>query len=328
MSRWSIFDLVEAYQLANAVAALHDLDLFECMQRPATAKELAARCGMDANLLRGVLEYVAARTDLIRKTKGKFLATRNYAEKSRFLLDLYVGAYGRNAVRLSELLHKPALAQESIDRVRHARAFAAVDGPPIGLLPGLIIELGLNRLLDLGCGPAGLLLEVAARDREFVGWGLEKNHAMCKVARARIRRAGVGRRIKLLQGDCTELSSTLPEDVQKQVGAVTACNVANEMFALGDSQMIKWLQDLREIFPGRVLLLVDYYGQLGQKQVFNGNAVLRATLLHDYVQLISGQGIPPVNLKQWRSIYKKAACRLVHVIEDKPTTRFIHILNL
>jgi SAM-dependent methyltransferase len=328
MSRWSTFDLVEAYQLANAVAALHDLDLLENMRRPATAKELANRCGMDANLLCGVLEYVAARTDLLRKTRGKFLATRDYAEKSRFLLDLYVGAYGQNAVRLSELLHKPALARESVDRVRHACAFAAVDGAPIGLLPSLIVQLGLNRLLDLGCGPAGLLLEVAAMDRKFVGWGLEKNLAMCKVARARIRRAGVGRRIKLLQGDCTELSSTLPEEVKNQVGAVTACNVANEMFALGDSQIIKWLQDLREIFPGRLLLLVDYYGQLGQKQVFNGNAETRATLLHDYVQLISGQGIPPLNLKQWRSIYKKAACRLVHVFEDKPTTRFIHILNL
>ena len=156
MSQWSTFDLVEAYQLAHAVAALHELDLLEGMQRPATAKELATRCGVDANLLRGVLEYVAARTDLLRKTKGKFLATRDYAEKSRFLLDMYVGAYGRNAARLSELLHKPALAQESVDRIRHARAFAAVSGAPIGLLPSLIVELGINRLLDLGCGPAGL----------------------------------------------------------------------------------------------------------------------------------------------------------------------------
>jgi SAM-dependent methyltransferase len=328
MPRWSTFDLVEAYQLASAVAALHELDLLESMQRPATAKELAIRCGIDANLLRGVLEYVSARTDLLRKTKGKFLATRDYAEKSRFLLDLYVGAYGPNAARLSELLHKPVMAQKSVDRVHHARAFAAVDGAPIGLLPSLIIELGFNRLLDLGCGSAGLLLEVAAKDAKFMGWGLEKNPAMCKVARARVRDAGVGRRIRLLQGDCTELSSILPEDVKEQVDAVSACNVANEMFARGDSQVVKWLQDLRKVFSGRLFLLVDYYGQLGQQQVFNGSAILRATLLHDYVQLISGQGIPPVNLKQWRSIYKKAACRLVHVFEDKLTTRFIHILSL
>ena len=327
MSQWSTFDLVEAYQLANAVAALHELDLLEGMQRPATAKELATRCGVDANLLRGVLEYVAARTDLLRKTKGKFLATRDYAEKSRFLLDLYVGAYGRNAARLSELLHKPALAQESVDRIRHARAFAAVNGAPIGLLPSLIVELGINRLLDLGCGAAGLLLKLQLRTRSLWAGVWRKTLRCSRWLRARVREAGVGRRIRLLQGDCTQLSSALPEHVKEQVGAVSACNVANEMFA-ATSQVVKWLQDLRKILPGRLLLVVDYYGQLGEKQVHNGSAISRATLLHDYVQLISGQGIPPVNLKQWRSIYKKAACRLLHVFEDKPTTRFIHILSL
>ena len=327
MPRWSAFDLVEAYQLANAVAALHDLELFKSMQRPATAKELAARSGLDENLLRGVLEYVAARTDLLRKTRGRFVATSDYAEKSRFLLDLYVGAYGRNAEELGELLHDPGLAQKSVDRVRHARAFAAVNGAPIELLPTLALELRFDRLLDLGCGNAGLLLELAERNPQFVGWGLEKNLEMCKVARARIRAAGVPQRIRVLQGDLGKLDSALPDKVKTQVSAISACNVANEMFALGHSQVVKWLRDLRRTFPGRPLLLVDYYGRLGQKQFSKSASALHATLLHDYAQLISGQGIPPANLKEWRSIYKSAACRLVHVFEDKSTTRFIHILS-
>jgi hypothetical protein len=44
--------------------------------------------------------------------------------------------------------------------------------------------------------------------------------------------------------------------------------------------------------------------------------------------LISGQGIPPATMAEWRSIYSKAGCRLVHVIEDSSTTRFIHIIAL
>jgi hypothetical protein len=44
--------------------------------------------------------------------------------------------------------------------------------------------------------------------------------------------------------------------------------------------------------------------------------------------LISGQGIPPGSAAEWRSIYEEAGCRLVHISEDKLTTRFIHILRL
>ena len=328
MARWSVFDLVEAFQLAQAVAALQDLDLLKAMQRPFTAKELAARHGVDPNLLRGTLEYVAARTDLLRKTGEKFIATRNYAENSRFLIDLYVGAFGRNAAQLSKLLRNPHLAPAAVDRARHGRAFAAVEGPPLGLLPSLIAQLGFNQLLDLGCGNGGLLLEVAENNSQFLGWGLEQNPAMCKLAGARIRAAGVADRIKVLQGDCLEMDSALPAKIIAQVRAVSACNVANEMFAAGHARTISWLGALRKLFAGCPLILVDYYGRLGQKQFSKRDASLRATLLHDYAQVISGQGVPPVDLKEWRSIYRKAGCRLVHVIEDKSTTRFIHLLSL
>ena len=151
---------------------------------------------------------------------------------------------------------------------------------------------------------------------------------MYKVAQGRIREAGAWRRIKLLHGDCAELSSALPEKVKSEVGAVSACNVANEMFATGHSRIVKWLRDLRKTLPGRPFLLVDYYGRLGQKQFSKGTPALNATLLHDYAQVISGQGVPPANLKEWRSIYKRAACRLIQVFEDKATTRFVHLLSL
>ena len=145
MSKWSSFDLVEGFQLAKPVAALHELDLFKAMQRPATVKSnWPARCSVDANLLSGVMEYVAARTDLLRKERGRFQATHNYAEKSRFLLDLDVGAYGRNAQQLPDLLRDASLASKSVDGVRHARAFAGVKGSQMELLPSLIVQLGFT----------------------------------------------------------------------------------------------------------------------------------------------------------------------------------------
>src|SRR5947208_2151127 len=125
--QWCSFDLVKAFQLAHAVATLHNLELFTALKKPATADALAARYGLDAGLLRGTLEYVAARTDLLRKSGERFVATRNYTGAARFLLDLYVGAYGGNAAQLAKLLRDPSVAPKAVNRVRHARAFAAVD---------------------------------------------------------------------------------------------------------------------------------------------------------------------------------------------------------
>src|SRR5436190_9168865 len=330
--RRSVFDLVEGFQLAHAVATLHDLELFTALQQPRSAKELSKRFAVDANLLRGLLEYVAARTDLLRKTGENFVATRNYSNASRFLLDLYLGAYGGNAKNLAALLRNPVAGPKSIDLSRHARAFAAVNGSPLGVLPELIRQLGFNHLLDLGCGNGGLLVDLAAKDPQFVGWGLELNHEMCKVARARIRAARAGKRLRVLQGDGADLKSALPAQVAGRVEAVTAAQVANEMFAKGHSRAIAWLRNLRKMFPGRPLLIADYCGRLGVKRQrfarLPGKEALRETLLHDYAQLISGQGVPPASLAEWHSIYKKAGCRLVHVLEDRTTTRFIHIFGL
>ena len=80
---------------------------------------------------------------------------------------------------------------------------------------------------------------------------------------------------------------------------------------------------LRQALPGRPLLLSDYYGRLGSDAEEQ-----RETLLHDFVQLISGQGVPPPGLDEWRAIYAEAGCRLAHVIEDQTTTQFVRIVVL
>lgn len=322
--QWRVFDLAEAFQLSHAVATLHNLDIFTALKKPATADELSARYALDAGLLRGVLEYVAARTDLLRRSGERFVATRSYTGEARFLLDLYVGAYGGNAAMLAELLRDPSAAPNAVDRPGHARAFESADGSTLGILPELIRRLEFNHVLDLGCGNGALLLELARRSSDFVGWGLDLNPAMCRAARARIRAARLGNRVRVLRGDCGNLSSSLPTKVSAFVRAVTACNVANEMFTDGHSRAIAWLQDMRKALPGRPLLIADYYGRLGHRK---GPHSLE-TLLHDYVQLISGQGVPPASAAEWRSIYSRAGCQLIHIIEDKATTRFIHILRL
>jgi SAM-dependent methyltransferase len=323
--RLTTTDLVEAFQLAHAVWTLHDLNVLASLERPSTANALAAKHGLDARLLQGVLEYVAERTDLVRKDKSRFVATDQYAQRSRFLLDLYAGAFGPNAVQLGRLLAKPALAPGAVDRRRHARAFTHSGPAGVAWLASFVQQLEWNHVLDLGCGSANLLVQLAHDDPQFEGWGVDANPAMCKTARARLRAMSAASRVNIVQGDARRPRDAVPAAVRGAVQALVARQVANEMFGDGSSGAIAWLTELREAFPGRPLLIEDYYGRLGTKHAGEHD---RATLLHDYAQLISGQGIPPPGLREWQKIYAAAGCRLAYATEDASSTRFIHIVVL
>ncbi len=320
----STFDAVEAFHLGHALSTLQDLEVLASLKERVTADELASKHHLDPTMLRSVLEYVAARTDVIRKIGTRFVVTRKYTNASRYLLDLYAGAFGDNAAKLGQLMRRPSLAAKFVDRDRHARAFAMVGDSALGGVPEVIERMQFNHILDIGCGTAALLRRLAAQNPDFIGWGLEANPSMCRLARAEIRSARIGRRVKVLEGDSKRLGEVLPAKVRSKIKAVTACHVANEMFANGNTVAVKWLRKIRKTLPDRPLLISDYYGRLGSKIGCHH----RETLLHDYAQLISGQGVPPTNIAEWQEIYADAGCGLVHVIEDNSTTRFIHILVL
>lgn len=309
--RLSALDLVESLQLAHAVAALQSLGIVDDL--PATAAELARKHRLDERMLRGALDYLAARTELIRKRGETFARTRNYARESRFLIELYGLAYAPNAAQLAELLRKPKRARETVSGEHLARAFEGARGT--SPLASIAQRLQLNHVLDLGCGSGALLRELA-RDENFVGWGLDANPAMCAAARRELR----GTNVRILQGDARHVRRDVPADVRKQVRALTASQLANEMFGAGPRDAVRWLRSLRRTFPGRPLLLSDYYGRLGR------GAFHRETWLHDYAQLISGQGIPPATFEEWNAVYEQAGYRLAHVIEDTQTTLFVHLV--
>ena len=90
------------------------------------------------------------------------------------------------------------------------------------------------------------------------------------------------------------------------------------------SPIVPWLQTLRTLYPERTFLVADYYGRLG----CSDPPWPRTTLLHDFAQIISGQGIPPCDRLIWTDIYDAAGCTLIHTIEDKNATFFIHIVKL
>jgi SAM-dependent methyltransferase len=321
--RVSTLDLVEGFHLAHAVAALHELGVIRSLEAPSTAHEISHRHQLAVNLLEPTLDLVSARTDLVDKRGVKFVATECYDAHARFRLDQYLLVYGANARGLVDLLRDPTGAPDLVDRPRHARAWAEYGQPGFGLLIDLISQLELNHVLDVGCGPGSMLLALACRHPEFVGWGIDVNPDMVAIARHRLGAAGVVDRVQVVEGDVENLQAAVPASGRGSVRAISAMSLLNEFFATGDERAVTWLRRLREVFPERALLVADYYGRLGRSDP----PWPRQTALHDFVQLISGQGVPPADRSHWADIYDAADCTLIHVIEDEAMTGFVHILR-
>jgi Methyltransferase domain len=318
------FDLAEGFHLACALLALDRRGILPSLDRPTTVAELARRHDVDRDVLQAALELLATRTDLIARSGSKFRRTSRYDGYACFAICQYVGAYGPNAAALDRILCKPPLGRRLVDRKSHAVAFRDIPSLSGVLIADLVMQLGFNDVLDLGCGTGLLLAELAGRVAEFRGWGLDSNPAMCAAARARLKATAGASQVTIFCGDGRRPQRVIPPLVTKRVRTLTAASLANELFARGSRAAEQWLVRLKKAFPGQVLLIGDYYGQLGQRRPPRS----RMLALHDFVQIISGQGMPPPDLASWKKIYRAAQCSLVHVIEDDEASFFVHLVKL
>lgn len=322
--RFTALELMQAMQLGHAVAALHALGVMDALARAREPGELARQLGLDAVLVSGLLDHAARATDLVRRKGLRYQTTRSWDRKARFLVNLYGLAFGAASAQVQALLCRRELGSRLVDRQRHAQAFNADPHEQPRILPALLRQFDIDRVLDLGCGAATLLIQIALSNPGFRGWGVEANAAMCLAARASARRAGVAHRVRLLRGNARRIEHVVPRTVAAKVQAVVASQFVNEMFGAGPSTAIKWLRSMRNVLPGRLLVVADYYGRLGSALAVDE----RLTLVHDHAQLVSGQGVPPPRRRDWALLYARAGARLVHSIEDDRSTRFIHLVAL
>ena len=301
--------------------------LFDLLAKPRTIQFAARRYGWRANELRHCLEFLRSTTGLVDRDRlGRFRVIASHTEMQglRFQVIKFAGAYGPTAARLDRALESPAKGRELVDRRALASAFHGMKDSTRGWIAPMLLGAGVTSLLDLGCGTASLLIELAKIDSRFHGVGVDGDRNMCKLARGDARAAGVARRVKIICSDGRDLES-LPD-----AGAIHAASLLNEFFAEGSSEAIRFLVQLKARFPGRDCWLVDYYGQLGRAPRRNRSPAVTHGMLHDLVQVLSGQGVPPPDLKSWRAIYRRSGIKLVeaHEFNEHGLTWFIHRVRL
>lgn len=315
-------DLAEGLQLGHAAAALLSLGILDGMAVPVPARDLARRHRVDAELLEGALSYLARRTDIVTRSDAGYARGGGCDREARFLLDLYVRAFGPVGAGLGDALRKPAGAGERICDAARADAFAddAGDRP----LAAIVRQLGLGNVLDLGCGSAGMLIALAAADTGFRGVGVDASPHMCRNARRLVRAGDLGGRVRIVRGDAADPGAVLGARVLARTETIVARDLLNEFCRARGRAAVAFLRRLRATLPGRTLVVADYYGRL----LSTDGAPDRSVLLHDFVQLASGQGVPPADRQGWSGLYRRAGCRLVHAFEQAGAARFVHLVRL
>ena len=165
--------------------------------------------------------------------------------------------------------------------------------------------------------------------RNSVGIGLDQSSAMCRLARSRIREAGVASRVRVERADVRDIGDALNAHERRRVEAIHGRSVINAL--LWHRPWFRPAPDRANCalaFPGRAAFFVDYYGELGRAPP--SKRQFRLGRIQDIAQLASGQGVPPSSRREWRALYRAAGCKLISTDEmrNNDIRWFIHEVRL
>ena len=326
LNQRDVLSALNGYYQSLILLYLARTNLFEYLQQHRTIEDLALKCGCHPGPLRVCLEFLEETSGITKRDKrGLYYIALSSGQSKQlaFLVEKFIGAYGQTALNLPAVLaNDHELRRALVDRKSLARAFTSVRDLSRGLVTAMIAGTRPSTLLDLGCGTGSLLVELAKLDPRFRGIGVDANRFMCTEARRHAKVHHVRTRVRIFCQDARDVQR-LPDAT-----ALHGASLLNEMFANGADEAIEYLQKLRERFAGRDIWFVDYYGRLGAKRI--DKSAVPHSVLHDLIQVLSGQGIPPSDLKSWRAIYRAADCRLIeaHEFRDTGLDWFIHRVRL
>jgi SAM-dependent methyltransferase len=324
-------DLVKGYYLGAVVYHLHRLGILALLSQPATAAEVSARFGLNSDVLEHLLHYLYSYSDILDTVSpGCYVMNptcQAYGDFG-FHIDKFIGAYGPLFQDLDQILHSERADKALVNHDLLSEAFAATPRDGVATIAGIVSQWNAASLLDLGCGPGMLLEYLCASTPAFVGWGVDLSPAMCRRANARLSNSGFSSRATIVCGDCRNLHTLLPEAELNRIQAVYGGSIMNEFFGNGNTEAVNFLRYLRSILPGRLFFIADYYGKLGRSDS-EAQANIH-TFNQDLVQILSGQGIPPADLRGWVSVYEGAECSIQHAYEcDADGLQwFVHVVEL
>lgn len=322
---------VAGFYVSHIAAQFQAAGLFAQLREGASADDLAARHGYDRELLTGLLEFLFHESDLLERDGNCYRVAPRYDSdySLEFNVDKYIRSYGGCFADLEQSLRGATLGRPLVRRDVEAAAYHRIQSPPNPVVMEIVESDGIRSILDLGCGPATMLRQLAQQNPDFTGWGIDENRHMCTAARRAAKAEGVSGRVHILYGDARAIGRRMTSRQRSSVQALQSKGLMNELFRNGSSDAAAaYLRGLSALFPGRILFVVDYYGALTRLREFDPK--YRHTALHDLIQLVTAQGVPPPDLEGWAAVYDEGDCLIEHAYEgDSQGIRwFVHVVRL
>jgi SAM-dependent methyltransferase len=301
-----LLGVIEGFYAAEILLELIRCGALERLATARTPEALARDTELDPKLLDLTLDFLSRTTVLIeRERRGRYRLGNIAPAEIVFQVEKFVGAYGGTVRGLGRMLRGLPNVYRT-DEAALAAAFAVIGGVGLRLTERLRRE-GCRFLLDLGCGSAALPIQLALLDESFAAICIDDSEAMCRLAKSRVRAAGVSSRVRVRKADVREIRDVVTLQERRRVDVIHGRSLLNALFGRGSAMPRAFLRQLRTAFPGRTVFFVDYYSELGRTR---RPARYRLAQVQDLAQLASGQGLPPWDRRGWRALYEEAGCEL------------------
>jgi SAM-dependent methyltransferase len=302
-------DLISSMSLCHALFAIVDSGVLANLRAGTRTVETGLLAGLDERIGRGLLTYLELRGVLELRDGGYFLTRKGElvtGDVPLARLGIYLEAYGRVISRTSDLLTGKATYGSDVSRDggalgRHcATLFSAFHTP-------VVVEAmrgrGVRRLLDVGCGAGGLLVDACLRDPELTGVGLDVDEGAIAEARCLADRAGVADRLEFVVGDAFA-PRTWPA-VCRDADGMCLVSALHELFRDGEAAVVAALDSYLAALPDLRIMLVGepeirYDARDNDDDFF---------LIH----VLTGQGMPR-DRGEWLRVIDQSAleCRRVY----------------
>lgn len=311
-----LMDIIESYYLAHILIDLDKRGFFKGLPKSVPVEDYLDNTD--------IVKMLVTKTDiLVPSGKKYFVLNSKYASyiNSSFHIEKFLGGYGevvsaKNGPRIKVNPGKFAEAYEQATPFENHK-----------LILNLLTALGARQILDMGCGMAGLLRSFCKLKKAHTATGIEQNPFMCQQARKEVRLKKMDKQVKIIQGDVTAFNKYIQPGVLEGTDVIIASSILNEFFYT-PARLVSFLQKIRRYLPGRFMIVIDYYGILHSRAAMEKR--LQHNYIHDMMQVLTGQGVPPKNQAEWNRYYTQAGCKLVHSYNSSGggINWFIHVVYL
>jgi histidinol-phosphate aminotransferase len=264
-------DVLAKYALAHTVFAAHELGLWRAFEadpgRTLDVDAFVAERALERRTALGIVDHLARRRVLERCSGdgrryrlgplGRDLVgdgwyayvvyfVGGYGGVLRSLTALADGSsrYGEDVIRDTAYVAK---GTEMMSTTRHHASYEVVLDRAARLHPA--------RVLDVGCGSASFLIRMVEHCGCEGAVGLDVSEAVCRMARANVRDAGLDGRVEILRCDMRDVRTARPE-LAGAFDVVTAMMVVHESLYGGEERTVELLSTLAGLLTDHGSLLV------------------------------------------------------------------------